>query len=152
MATVKFTDNYLKSLKPKEYLYQKRDSVIDGLCIAVKPSSAKTFTFQYSSPDPEQKGKRPYAPIGPYLSASQRSEAKPLTSIAEARDKARQYQEQVIKGFDPLLEKDREKATQAAIESGSFGSLLELYISFLKAEKGFQQAMSKNCSIQSVNN
>lgn len=82
---MKFTDNLVKGLKPKNNPYRLFEKGSDkGFGIQVTPSGTKSFFLQYSL-----NSKRKFLNLGRY----------PAISLSAARDKARNNRDHLIKGY-----------------------------------------------------
>ena len=114
---VNLTDRLLKSLKPEKKPYEVMDTQVRGLGIRVMPTGAKSFIRRY--PGSKQPARRALGAYGEM-------------SLAEAREKAREWNALVKKGIDPGIEEGRQR--QAAIEAekqrqgSTFGAAFEEYL------------------------
>jgi integrase len=89
----KFTDAYVKSLKPKERRYVVREEASrgqGGFCIRVTPNCSKSWYLVFSHPDRLNKG---WCHLGDY----------PAVSLSRAREKFRQMKEVLSEGKDPIV-------------------------------------------------
>ena len=96
------SDRLLKTLKPDNKPYEVMDTEVRGLGIRVMPTGIKTFILfrRFSgSRNPVRRSLGTYGDM----------------SLAQARDKAREWNALVKKGIDPGIEEARQK--QALIES-----------------------------------
>jgi hypothetical protein len=80
----KFTDLFVKNLKPRESEYTVRES--DGFAVRVRPTGGKSFLFIY-----DFLNKRRNFTLGSY----------PAMSLKEARQAHRKAQSQIVQGIDP---------------------------------------------------
>lgn len=94
--TVKLTNTYINSVKPKEKLYRIKD-YITGLYLRVMPAGAMYWDLRYISPITK---KRNFHVIGLY----KKSESSPtVTSIAQARIQAERIYANLNTGIDPNI-------------------------------------------------
>lgn len=94
--SVKLTNTVVERLTPKAGgYYDVRDTEVRGFMVRVQPSGAKTFYVRYTLPGRRQR----YYRIG---------DAGTLP-VAEAREAARAHWASVVKGTDPMVEKQRPK-------------------------------------------
>ena len=105
------TDAAIKALKPKEKLYKVADR--DGMCVAVQPSGAIVFRYDY-----RLNGRRETLTLGRYGSAD--------LSLARAREKLIDAQRAILEGRSPAQEKQREK--RRIKEAKSFGEFGERWL------------------------
>ena len=139
-AKVNLTDRLLKSLKPSERPFEVMDSQVRALGIRVMPSGVKTFILRRRYPGSTQPARRSLGTYGEM-------------SLAQARDKAREWNASVKKGIDPALEEGRRR--QAAIEAekqrqaSTFGAAFEAYLerkaSKLKSGADIEREMRREC-------
>jgi integrase len=126
---MKFTDNYIKGLKPTLAPYRLNEGGADkGFGIQVNPSGHRNFYVQYSF----DKKKRFYA-LGIY----------PSISLADAREKCRAARVLLDDGIDP---QNQEKST-----TGTVAELFAYYIAGMKADgkrtwHDVEVALLTNCS------
>ncbi len=136
MATKQLTIKAIEAAKPSSHVYRLRDSQVPGFHITISPAGAKSFAFQYSSP--EKKGERRFYSLGVYKSAGAAREDKPITSLEEARGDALKLREKVTKGIDPLEEDKRKAAAERKrkeeAQTGTVGQLFDLYVSDLSMD------------------
>lgn len=132
MATNKhtLTERAVRALKPKTSVYRVRDGIADpdlkGFGVVVAPSGAKSFFISFTSPE---SGQRTQGALGRF----------PGTSLAAARETARQWRAQIREGIDPVQgARRREEAAQAAREAeaslGTVAQLFDLYCRDLEAD------------------
>jgi Arm DNA-binding domain len=113
------TDRLLKSLKPDERPFEVMDSQVRAFGIRVMPSGVKTFILRRRYPGSTQPARRSLGTYGDL-------------GLAQARDKAREWNALVKKGIDPAIEESRQR--QAAIEAekqrqaSTFGAAFEAYL------------------------
>src|SRR6516162_8819804 len=118
-AKVNLTDRLLKSLKPEPKPYEVMDSQVGGLGVRVMPTGVKTFVLRRRYPGSKQPARRSLGAYGDM-------------SLAQAREKAREWNALVKKGIDPAIEESRQR--QAAIEAekqrqtSTFGAAFEAYL------------------------
>jgi integrase len=86
MAAIALTPKFLDALKPREKEYETPDKIAPGLYIKVETTGRRTFVFRYRF---ERKPKK--LTIGRY----------PLVTLANARQKARDYATTLAGGADP---------------------------------------------------
>ena len=139
-AKVNLTDRLLKSLKPGEQPFEVMDSQVRGLGIRVMPSGVKTFILRRRYPGSTQPARRSLGTYGEM-------------SLAQAREKAREWNALVKKGIDPALEEGRQR--RAAIEAekqrqaSTFGAAFEAYLerkaSKLKSGPDIEREIRREC-------
>jgi integrase len=139
-AKVNLTDRLLKSLKPEPKPYEVMDSQVGGLGIRVMPSGVKTFILRRRYPGSTQPARRSLGTYGEI-------------SLAQAREKAREWNALVKKGIDPAIEESRRR--QAAIEAeklrqtSTFGAAFEEYLkrkaSKLKSGPDIEREIRREC-------
>jgi integrase len=137
---VNLTDRLLKSLKPEPKPHEVMDSQVGGLGIRVMPSGVKTFILRRRYPGSTQPARRSLGTYGDL-------------GLAQAREKAREWNALVKKGIDPAIEESRQR--QAAIEdekqrqSSTFGAAFEAYLerkaSKLKSGPDIVREMRREC-------
>lgn len=115
----KLTDRRLKALRPQAKPYELMDTDATAFGVRVAPSGEKTFILYRRFPGSKAPVRRP---LGRY----------PETSLAAARDVARDWNAKIRRGIDPSREEKRNE--QAAIEAerirkaNTFGAALETYL------------------------
>ena len=139
-AKEKLTDKRLKALKPTDKPFEIMDFDVRGFGIRVMPSGVKSFILFRRFPGSEHPARRTLGTYGEI-------------SLAEARDKAREWNALVEKGIDPTKEKQRQR--QAAIEAekqrqaSTFGAAFEDYLhrkaSKLKSAKDIECKLRREC-------
>ena len=117
-----------------------QDSQVGGLGVRVMPTGVKTFILRRRYPGSKQPARRSLGSYGEM-------------SLAQAREKAREWNALVKKGIDPALEESRQR--QAAIEaekqrqSSTFGAAFEAYLerkaSKLKSGPDIEREMRREC-------
>lgn len=93
----RFTDRYIKSLKPKSQMFQVREG--RGFAIRILPSGVKIWYYIYNF-----QGKRRQLNLGNY----------PDVSLEEAHSKFRAAVDLVASGIDPMVP---QKATPETMEA-----------------------------------
>ena len=91
------TDRAIKALKPTEKQFEIWDAVVPGMSVRVQPSGAKSFNLIFRPPGLPNPTRRSLGRVG-------------VVTLAEARNKARQWLQLLARGKDPALEVDRERA------------------------------------------
>jgi integrase len=102
------TDTHCRNAKPRNRLYRLNDR--DGLYLEVKPSAIKAFRFRFKIA-----GKESMLALGDY----------PMTSLAEAREKALLARKLVKQGISPVQQRIQEKS-QLEIDSRNTFELVAL--------------------------
>ena len=105
------TDTALRNLKPKSRIYKASDR--DGMYVAVSPTGAITFRYDY-----RLNGRRETLTIGRYGPAG--------ISLAMAREMLLDAKRAVAQGVSPALEKQRAKRRLTAVKT--FGEILERWL------------------------
>ncbi|MBI3102089.1 MAG: tyrosine-type recombinase/integrase [Burkholderiales bacterium] len=105
------TDTALRNLKPKSRIYKASDR--DGMYVAVSPTGAITFRYDY-----RLNGRRETLTIGRYGPAG--------ISLAMAREMLLDAKRAVAQGVSPALEKQRAKRRLTAVKT--FGEMLERWL------------------------
>ena len=96
------SDRTLKALKPAEKPYEVMDAVVRSFGVRIMPSGVKSFILLRRFPGSKNPVRRA---LGAY----------PDTSLADARERAREWNALAAKGIDPAIEEGRQR--QAAIEA-----------------------------------
>jgi integrase len=122
----KFSDTFLKALKPKRERYEIKDEEQAGLSVRVSPSGVVTFVYRARFP-----GRKSFTrtTLGHY----------PGLTLAAARAKATKWREAIREKRDPVVEEkaaaarkreeDKRKADEEAKRQGhTFRSVAERYI------------------------
>ena len=97
--------NVLTELEVKSINTPGRHSVGDSLYLNVSAGNSKCWSWLY-----RVEGKRREAGLGSY----------PLVSLKEARKKKDALKVEVVNGYDPLAEREAEKAEQHRLRSMTF--------------------------------
>ena len=105
------TDTALRNLKPKSRIYKASDR--DGMYVAVSPTGAITFRYDY-----RLNGRRETLTIGRYGPAGM--------SLAMAREMLLDAKRAVAQGVSSALEKQRAKRRLTAVKT--FGDMLERWL------------------------
>jgi integrase len=111
----RLTDRKIKSLKPKKHRYEVSDTDIRGLHVRVSPHGTRSFVLvvRYSgSKHPSRRS------LGIY----------PEVTLAEAREKAREWRALVKRGIDPKEEERRVRLAEAAKRACTVAAVAEDYI------------------------
>ncbi|OSM00399.1 tyrosine-type recombinase/integrase [Magnetofaba australis] len=118
----KFTDRYLKNLKPAD----KRRDILegDGFGVRVTPAGAKTFYFTW-----RDAGRMRRLTLGAY----------PALSLADARRLAAEARNKVKAGTDPIQE--RQEAEAEKLAAPTVGDLVEMFLTrYAKPHKAARTA------------
>jgi len=113
------SDRTLKTLKPAAKPYEVMDAVVRSFGVRIMPSGVKSFILLRRFPGSKNPVRRT---LGAY----------PDTSLADARERAREWNALAARGIDPAIEEGRQK--QAAIEAekqrraSTFGAAFEDYL------------------------
>ena len=135
---VNLTDRLLKSLKAGDKPYEVMDTGVTGLGIRVMPSGVKSFILFRRFPGSKHPARRS---LGKYSEIS----------LADARDKAREWNVLVEKGTDPTIENRRqrtaaieaEKKRQASTFEGAFEEYLRRKALKLKSGRHIEREMRR---------
>ena len=111
----RLTDRKIKSLKPRRQRYDLADSDIRGLHVRVSELGTKSFVLVLRYPGAKYPARRS---IGIY----------PETTLAEAREKAREWRSLVKRGIDPKEEERRLRVAEASKRSCTVAAVAEDYI------------------------
>src|SRR5262245_37660697 len=111
----RLTDRKIKSLKPKRTRYDIADSDIRGLHNRVSEHGTKSFFLVIRYPGSKYPARRS---LGTY----------PEVTLAEARDKAREWRGLVHRGIDPKEEERRLRLAEAAKRACTVAAVAEDYI------------------------
>jgi len=137
-AKANLTDRLLKSLRPAGKPYEIMDSIVGGLGIRVMPSGAKSFIVRrrFGSKNPTRRALGRYGDL----------------SVAEAREKTRQWNALVKKGVDPSVEEERRRMEALEAErkgrANTFGSAFESYLKHkakLKSVRTIDRELHREC-------
>jgi integrase len=137
-AKEKLTDRRLKTLKPADKPYEIMDSDVRGLGIRVMPSGVKSFILFRrfaGSKNPARSSLGTYGEM----------------SLAQAREKARDWNALVKKGIDPAIEEERQrratidatKQRQASTFEGAFEEYVRRKASKLKSGRHIEREMRR---------
>ena len=137
-AKVNLTDRLLKSLKPSEKPHQVMDSDVRGLGIRVMPSGVKSFILFRRFPGSRHPARRSLGTYGEM-------------TLAEAREKAREWNSLVKKGIDPAIEEEQQrratieaaKRRQASTFEGAFEEYLRRKALKLKSGRHIEREMRR---------
>jgi integrase len=91
------------------------DAVVPGLLLRVRPSGAKSYALVARFPGSANPTRRTIASVG-------------AISLADAREKARQWHELLQRGIDPSAEIEREKVEADRKRNDTVGALCETYL------------------------
>jgi integrase len=137
-AKKKLNSRQLDTLKPEAKPYEVMDTEVRGLGIRIMPSGVKTFILFRRFPGSKHPARRSLGTYG-------------NITLAEAREKAREWNALVKKGIDPGIEENRQR--QALIEAeklrqtSTFGAAFEEYLrrkaSKLKSGRIIEREMSR---------
>jgi len=122
MAKRILTDTAVKAAKPSKYVTRLRDSATKGFHLVIAPNGSKSWALSFTSPE---NGKRRNMTLGSY----------PSVPLADARQKAIDARKLIAQHKDPVEEDKRIQTVLDANAKGTFGKLLDLYVSYLRAEK-----------------
>jgi hypothetical protein len=113
---VSLTDRKVKALPPaaEGKRYQVMDAEVPGFGVRVTDTGVRTFIFRTRFPGSTNPNRRE---LGRY----------PITTLAEAREKARQWRILVKQGIDPGVEEARQRAALAIQQVTTFGSVAEIW-------------------------
>ena len=139
-AKEKLTDKRLKALEPADKPYEIMDFDVRGLGIRVMPSGVKSFILFRRFPGSKNPARRSLGIYGEI-------------SLAQARDKAREWNALVKKGIDPAIEEERQrratidatKQRQASTFEGAFEEYVRRKASKLKSGR----ISSVRCAVNS---
>jgi integrase len=109
------TDRAASTAKPAAKVRDIPDGVVPGLILRVHPTGKKSFALvaRYpGSPNPTRRWLGAYGAI----------------SLADAREKARQWHELLQRGIDPSAELEREKVEADRKRKDTIGALAEAYL------------------------
>jgi integrase len=139
-AKEKLTDRRLKTLKPADKPFEIMDSDVRGLGVRVMRSGVKSFILFRRFPGSKHPARRSLGTYGEI-------------SLAQARDKAREWNALVEKGIDPTIEKQRQRAAiidaEKKRQASTFGAAFEHYLqrkgSKLKSGKVIEREIRREC-------
>ena len=120
----KLTDRYRQSLKGANHgaPYDVRDTEVRGLRVRVMGGGERTFVLlaRYSrDANPTRRA------LGSY----------PVMSLAQAREKAIWWKNQIKKGTDPSVEEERQRRVEERKRENSFTSVAEKFIDHIEKQK-----------------
>jgi integrase len=111
------TDRTIKALKPaaKGKRYIVSDSVVPGMGVRVTDTGSKSYVFVARYPSaPKHPAPRALAEVGEM-------------TLADARDKARDWVELIQRGIDPKTEEATQRAVNARRQAETFGKVADAY-------------------------
>jgi integrase len=113
----KLTDRGLKALKAAKsgQRYDIADTEVRGLAIRVSDKGQRTFVLIARFPGSNNPTRRA---LGEY----------PTLSLADARDKARQWRELIRKGIDPKVDEERTRLAEIRKNAVTFGAVAEDFL------------------------
>jgi integrase len=91
------------------------DALVPGLILRVRPSGAKSYALVARFPGSANPTRRTIAAVG-------------AISLADARERARQWHELLQRGIDPAAELEREKGEAARKRNDTIAALAETYL------------------------
>ncbi len=113
------TDKGVKALKPAPKPYQWMDTEVRSFGVRVLPSGVKSFILYRRFPGSKKPVRRSVGTYGEL-------------SLAEAREKAREWNSLAEKGLDPAIEtvrrREAEQEAKRISEVNTFGSAFEAYL------------------------
>lgn len=118
MAIHKLTKTKIIKAKPRAKEYLLNDGA--GLNLAIKPTGAKLWIFRYLSPTLNKQRK---AGLGTY----------PRISLDLARDRAKEYQEMIKQGIDPIEQSQEVKKQEQAKDDELLSNLVDEWIKETKS-------------------
>ncbi|MBP2444833.1 tyrosine-type recombinase/integrase [Rhizobium leguminosarum] len=118
MAKKKLTDISVEALKKTGSRYDTMDSHTPGFGVRVGTSGKKTFILYTRFPGSSAPTRRE---LGEY----------PIMSLAEARDKAHDWQKLIKQGIDPKYAEERDRAEQARKRINTFAAVVGDYLRYL---------------------
>jgi integrase len=125
---VRLTDRKLQSFKPQKNAqgklkqYDVGDTDTPGMCVRVGRSGTKTFVVRGRFPGSENPTRRR---LGDY----------PALSLADAREKARDWRKLLDQGKDPSIEEEKRRRAELRNHANTFGSVAEEYFADIKRRK-----------------
>jgi integrase len=117
----RLTDRTLAALKPKAKQFDVMDADVRGLGVRVGKAS-KAFILLARFPGSKNPTRRTLGDYG-------------VMTLAEARDKARDWRKLLSEGKDPGIEEDRRKLAQSRRQENSFATVAETYFEHMKRMK-----------------
>src|SRR5262245_10103765 len=116
---IKLTDRKLQSFKSKAKQYYVSDADTPGLCVRVCATGPKTFCLLARFPgSPFLKRRR----LGEY----------PSLSLADARDRARDWKRLLGQGKDPSAEEEKRRRAELRKQAHLYGAVAEEYFADMK--------------------
>ena len=109
----KFTDAFLRSLKPRSTMYRVWDKSYSGLCVHVTPNGVLSFKIAYTF-----NGKLRWFTVGRY----------PSVGIAFARQKCRKVLEAAVDGRDLQAEKVVARQSPDPDQGETLAAVAEMYV------------------------
>ena len=137
-AKEKLTDRRLKTLKPADKPYEIIDFDVRGFGVRVMPSGVKSFILFRRFAGSKNPARRSLGIYGEM-------------SLAEARDKAREWNALVEQGIDPTKEKRRQRAATIEAEKqrqdSIFGAAFEQYLRRKALKLKMAKSLSERCAV-----
>ena len=134
----RLTDRGLKNLPPADKPYEIMDFDVRGLGIRVMPSGARSFILFRRFPGSKNPARRSLGIYGEI-------------SLAQARDKAREWNALVEKGIDPTIEKHRQRAATIEAEkrrqASTFGVAFEQYLQRKASKLKSGKVIEQKCAV-----
>jgi integrase len=125
------TDRTLSAAKPRAGIYDIHDTAEPGLRLRVHPGGKKTFVLVARYPThPDHATRRA---LGVY----------PTMSLAEARDKARDWKKLIAKDVDPQEEAEERRREKARQRATTFAAVAEDFIARLHRDKKRKAAVAE---------
>jgi integrase len=110
------TDRYIHSLKARDRRYSVSDAIVPGLAVRVTEKGTKSFVLITRYPDkPEHPTRRALGEVGEL-------------TLAEARDKAREWLSLVKRGVDPREEGRQRREAEKLKRDTTFSAVAEEYL------------------------
>jgi integrase len=109
------TDRGLKALKPALKVFEVRDAIVPGLRVRVMPSGQRTFVLLGRYPGSHNPTRRALGTYG-------------AISVEQARTRARQWLELLLRGVDPQVQAERERQAERRRQGTTFASVAEDFI------------------------
>jgi hypothetical protein len=140
-AKVNLNDRLLKSLRPGDRPFEVMDSQVRGFGIRIMPTGVKTFILRRRYPGSTQPARRSLGSYGEM-------------SLAEAREKAAEWNALVKKGIDPGAEEARQRKATVEAERNrklnTFGSAFDNYLrrkaSKLRSFRTIERELRRECA------
>jgi integrase len=115
MARIKLTDRKLNSLKPKASHYDIWDADTPGLGVRVSVAGRKTFVLMTRYPGSSNPTRRALGIYG-------------AMTLAEAREKAREWIKLIQRRIDPADEEEAKRQAAARLQANTFAAVAEDYL------------------------